>query len=77
MSVENKSEVAAVVEHCSPVMDLERGALQAVHQSYKILDAEKYQDGRNRIRGSFATPIFADFAQYIGTSPTTGPVPLS
>ncbi|WMW72974.1 DUF2303 family protein [Acinetobacter bereziniae] len=75
MSLE-KSEVAAVVEHCAPVMDLERGGLQAVHESFKILDAEKYQNGRNRIRGIFVTPIFADFAQYIADAPTTGSVPV-
>ena len=75
MSLE-KSEVAAVVEHCAPVNDLVRGGLQAVHESFKILDAEKYQNGRNRIRGIFATPIFADFAQYIAEAPTTGSVPV-
>lgn len=75
MSLE-KSEVAAVVEHCAPVMDLVRGGLQAVHENFKVIDAEKYQDGRNRIRGIFATPIFADFAQYIADAPTTGPVPV-
>lgn len=75
MSLE-KSEVAAVVEHCAPVMDLERGGLQAVHENFKVLDAEKYQNGRNRIRGIFATPIFADFAQYIADAPTIGSVPV-
>lgn len=75
MSLEN-SEVAAVVEHCSPVLGLERGGLQAVHQNYKVLDSEIYQAGRNRIRGRFATPIFADFAAYIADAPTTGPVPV-
>lgn len=75
MSLE-KSEVAAVVEHCSPVVDLERGGLQAVHENFKVIDAEKYQNGRNRIRGIFATPIFADFAQYIADSPTIGPAPV-
>lgn len=66
-----KSEVAAVVEHCAPVMDLTRGGLQAVHENYKVLDAEKYQNGRNRIRGTFATPIFADFKDYIEGEKTT------
>ncbi|MFU8927780.1 DUF2303 family protein [Acinetobacter puyangensis] len=75
MSLEN-SEVAAVVEHCNPVLEVERGSLQAVHENYKIFDAEKYQNGRNRIRGTFATPIFADFAQYIEDSKTVGPVPV-
>lgn len=75
MSLE-KSEVAAVVEHCAPVMGLTRGGLQAVHENFKVLDAEKYQNGRNRIRGIFATPIFADFAQYIADAPTTGSVPV-
>ncbi|WP_168377812.1 DUF2303 family protein [Acinetobacter cumulans] len=72
----DKSEVAAVVEHCAPVKDLVRGGLQAVHENFKVLDAEKYQNGRNRIRGIFATPIFADFAQYIADAPTTGSVPV-
>ena len=40
MSLE-KSEVAAVVEHCAPVNDLVRGGLQAVHESFKVLDLEK------------------------------------
>ncbi len=64
MSLE-KSEVAAVVEHCSPVVDLERGGLQAVHENFKVIDAEKYQNGRNRSRGVFATPILTDFKDYI------------
>ncbi|WP_335956414.1 DUF2303 family protein [Acinetobacter bereziniae] len=75
MSLE-KSEVAAVVEHCAPVMDLERGGLQAVHGNFKIHNFEIHQNGRNRIRGIFATPIFADFAQYIADAPTTGSVPV-
>ncbi|MFW2076549.1 DUF2303 family protein [Acinetobacter sp. ULE_I010] len=75
MSLE-KSEVAAVVEHCAPVNDLVRGGLQAVHESFKVLDLVKFQNGRNRIRGIFATPIFADFAQYIAEAPTTGSVPV-
>lgn len=75
MSLE-KSEVAAVVEHCAPVMDLTRGGLQAVHENFRVLDAEFHQNGRNRIRGIFTTPIFADFAQYIADAPTTGTVPV-
>ncbi|ENV37491.1 MAG: DUF2303 family protein [Proteobacteria bacterium] len=75
MSLE-KSEVAAVVEHCSPVMDLDRGGLQAVHENFKIHNLEIHQNGRNRIRGIFATPIFADFAKYIADAPTIGPVPV-
>lgn len=75
MSLEN-NEVSAVVEHCCPVNDVARGDLVAVHQSFKIIDTEQYQAGRNRIRGTFQTPIFADFAQYIGETPTTGNVPV-
>ena len=75
MSLEN-NEVLAVVEHCCPVNDVARGDLVAVHQNFQIMDTEQYQAGRNRIRGTFQTPIFADFAQYIGETPTTGTVPV-
>ena len=75
MSLEN-NEVSAVVEHCCPVNDVAPGDLVAVHQNFKIIDTEQYQVGRNRIRGTFKTPIFADFAQYIGEAPTTGTVPV-
>lgn len=71
MSLE-KSEVAAIVEHCAPVMDLERGGLQAIHANFKIHNFEIYQNGRNRTRGTFATPIFADFKDYINGEKTTG-----
>nr|WP_314367650.1 DUF2303 family protein [uncultured Acinetobacter sp.] len=73
---EVNSNVEAVVEHCSPVVDLERGGLQAVHENFKIHNFEMHQGGRNRIRGIFNTPIFADFAAYIQSTPTTGPVPV-
>lgn len=75
MSLE-KSEVAAVVEHCAPVKDLERGGLQAVHENFKIHNLEIFQNGRNRIRGAFATPIFADFAQYIDQPKVYQPTPV-
>lgn len=75
MSLEN-SEVQAVIENCSPVHILNRGELVAVHENFKVVDTEAQQEGRNRIRGRFATPIFADFAQYISDTPTTGPVPV-
>lgn len=64
MSLE-KSEVAAVVEHCAPVNDLVRGSLQAVHESYKVLDLEQFQNGRNRARGVLKTPSFDDFKSYV------------
>ncbi|EXB47256.1 hypothetical protein J522_1907 [Acinetobacter baumannii 146457] len=75
MSVVN-SEVQAVVENCTPVHTLNRGDLVAVHENFKVIDTEANQEGRNRIRGRFSTPIFADFVQYITDSPTTGPVPV-
>ncbi|NNP70443.1 DUF2303 family protein [Acinetobacter sp. Ac_5812] len=75
MSLAN-SEVAAVVEHCAPTRNLIRGELLAVHQNYKIEDTEQYQLGRNRVRGSFVTPMFADFKTYIAASITTGKVPV-
>lgn len=64
MSLE-KSEVAAVVEHCTPVNDLVRGGLQAVHESFKVLDLEQFQIGRNRARGVLKTPSFEDFKSYV------------
>ena len=57
MSLE-KSEVAAIVEHCAPVNDLVRGGLQAVHTNYQVIDLEKFQNGRNRARGVFFNAIF-------------------
>lgn len=75
MSLEN-SEVAAVVEHCAPTRDLVRGELIAVHGNYKIVDTEQYQLGRNRVRGAFVTPMFADFKTYIAAAITTGKVPV-
>lgn len=67
-----ETEVSAVVEYSCPVNDVERGGLVAIHNNFKIHDTEKYQDGRNRLRGAFTTPIFADFKSYIANTPITG-----
>ena len=64
MSLE-KSEVAAIVEHCAHVNDLVHRGLQAVHPNYEVLDLEKYQIGRNRVRGVLKTPSFEDFKSYV------------
>lgn len=68
---QSENQVAAIIEHCSPVVDLSRGDLHAVHQSFKVLDVEIYQYGRNRTRGTFETPIFEDFKDYINGEKTT------
>ena len=75
MSLE-KSEVAAVVEHCTPVNDLVRGGLQAVHESFKVIDLEKFQNGRNRARGVFLTQSFDDFKSYMDTPQVIQPAPV-
>ena len=76
MSLTN-NEVSAVVEHCTPVLDLKRGELVAVHSNFNIEDTEKYQAGRNRVRGAFVTPIFGDFVQYIAVNASSaGEVPV-
>jgi hypothetical protein len=54
MSLE-KTEVASVVELCSPFKQFDRGSLIALHQNFNIHDTEEYQAGRNRARGSFKT----------------------
>ncbi|MFV0411270.1 MAG: DUF2303 family protein [Paracoccus sp. (in: a-proteobacteria)] len=71
MSLEEKNTVESVVEHCRPVSEVLRGDLLAVHKNFEIRDTEKYQDGRNRIRGTFITPVFTDFKDYIDSKETT------
>jgi uncharacterized protein YfdQ (DUF2303 family) len=63
MSLE-KTEVASVVELCSPFKQFDRGSLIALHQNFKY-DTEEYQAGRNRARGSFKTPSFVDFKSFV------------
>lgn len=75
MSLE-KSEVAAVVEHCAPVKNLERGGLQAVHEKFNVLDLEQYQSGRNRARGTFLTPSFDDLKSYMDAPHVVQPAPV-
>lgn len=75
MSLEN-NEVSAVVEHCCPVNEVSRGELLAIHKNFVLHDTEKYQAGRNRVRGAFITPVFNDFADYIADAPTIGSVPV-
>lgn len=60
-----KTEVASVVEFCSPLKQFDRGALIALHENFKIHDTEVYQAGRNRARGTFKTPSFGDFKSYV------------
>lgn len=76
MSLEENNTVASVVEHCRPVFEVERGNLIAVHENFNLHDTEDYQDGRNRIRGTFDTPIFKDFVGYIADTKTVGTVPI-
>lgn len=64
MSLE-KTEVASVVELCSPFKQFDRGSLIALHQNFNIHDTEEYQAGRNRARGSFKTPSFVDFKSFV------------
>lgn len=59
------TEAKAIVELALPVNILGRGDLVAVNDDYKVLDLEKYQDGRNRARGSLNTPSLEDFKTYV------------
>ncbi len=59
------TEAKSIVELAKPVEFLCRGDLVAVNDDYKVLDLEKYQDGRNRARGILNTPSFEDFKTYV------------
>ena len=59
------TEAKAIAELALPVNILGRGDLVAVNDDYKVLDLEKYQDGRNRARGSLNTPSLEDFKTYV------------
>lgn len=59
------TEANAIATLSSPAIKLVRGDLAAVNQDYKILDLEKYQDGRNRARGVLNTPSLEDFKTYV------------
>lgn len=59
------TEAKAIVELAKPVENLGRGDLVAVNDNYKVLDLEKYQDGRNRARGVLNTPSLEDFKSYV------------
>lgn len=59
------TEAKAIVELAKPVELLSRGELVAVNDDYKVLDLEKYQDGRNRARGSLNTPSLEDFKSFV------------
>lgn len=59
------TEAQTIAELANPVTDLTRGDLVAVNDNYKILDLEKYQDGRNRARGVLNTPSLEDFKSFV------------
>lgn len=59
------TEANAIVELAKPVESLCRGDLVAVNDDYKVLDLEKYQEGRNRARGVLNTPSLEDFKTYV------------
>ena len=59
------TEAQAISTLSKPVEFLARGALIAVNDDYKVLDLEKYQDGRNRARGTLNTPSLEDFKTYV------------
>lgn len=59
------TEANAIVELAKPVESLGRGDLIAVNDNYKVLDLEKFQDGRNRARGVLNTPSLEDFKTYV------------
>ena len=59
------TEANTIVELAKPVENLGRGDLVAVNDNYKVLDLEKYQDGRNRARGVLNTPSLEDFKSYV------------
>lgn len=59
------TEANAIATLSNPAIKLVRGDLAAVNQDYKILDLEKYQDGRNRARGVLNTPSLEDFKTYV------------
>ena len=70
------TEANAIVELAKPVEILCRGDLVAVNDDYKVLDLEKYQDGRNRSRGVLNTPTFEDFKTYVLDNSDSGPSPV-
>ena len=59
------TEANAIAELAKPVENLGRGDLVAINDNYKVLDLEKYQDGRNRARGVLNTPSLEDFKTYV------------
>lgn len=59
------TEAQTIAELANPVTDLIRGDLVAVNDNYKVLDLEKYQDGRNRARGVLNTPSLEDFKSFV------------
>ena len=59
------TEAKAIATLSNPALQLVRGDLAAVNQDYKVLDLEKYQDGRNRARGVLNTPSLEDFKSYV------------
>lgn len=61
------TEANAIATLANPASELKRGDLAAINQSYKVLDLEKYQNGRNRARGVLNTPSLEDFKSFVLT----------
>lgn len=59
------TETNAIAQLAKPVENLDRGNLVAINDNYKVLDLEKYQEGRNRARGVLNTPSLEDFKSYV------------
>ena len=70
------TEAKAIAVLGNPAHLLSRGALVAVNEDYKVLDLEKYQEGRNRSRGTLNTPSLEDFKTYVLDNTETGWSPV-
>lgn len=70
------TEAKAIAVLGNPAHLLSRGTLVAVNQDYKVLDLEKYQEGRNRSRGTLNTPSLEDFKTYVLDNTETGWSPV-
>lgn len=74
--MERTTEAQAIAELANPVKGLIRGELAAVNNEYKVVDLERFQDGRNRARGVLNTPSFEDFKTYVLAGSTPDPAPV-
>ncbi|NOM01335.1 DUF2303 family protein, partial [Klebsiella pneumoniae] len=41
------------------------GPVVVVPQNFNVVDLERYQEGRNRFRGTYSTHSLADYSAYI------------